>query len=112
MLNLDFARNTRRMNVASPMIDILQRRHLLQNHLLLNLAMMKSKILPWRNTLQREVPKFTVWLGNLNQFTYFFQAAEEQVNLMKLLYKPICISAINICGTTVHSGLGIKPDKS
>ena len=51
MLALELVRNTTRMNVASPMVDILLRRHLLQNHLILNLAMMKSKILTWRNTL-------------------------------------------------------------
>ena len=43
MLTLDLAGNTAKMNVASPVVDVLLRRYLLQNHLLLNLAIMKSK---------------------------------------------------------------------
>ena len=43
MVTLELAENTARMNVNSPMVDILLRRQLLQNHLILNLAMMKSK---------------------------------------------------------------------
>ena len=34
--------NATRMKIASPMVDILQRKQLLQNHLILNLVMMKS----------------------------------------------------------------------
>ena len=43
MFTLELAGNTERMNVASPMVDILLRKTLLQKHLILNLAMMKSK---------------------------------------------------------------------
>ena len=43
MLTLKLAGNIARMNDTSPMVDILLRRQLLQNHLILNLAMMKSK---------------------------------------------------------------------
>ena len=43
MFTLELAGNTAGMNVTSPMADILLRRQLLQNHLILNLAIMKSK---------------------------------------------------------------------
>ena len=43
MLTLELTGSTTRMNVASPMVNILLRRQLLQNLLILNLAMMKSK---------------------------------------------------------------------
>ena len=43
MLIVERAGNTTRMNVASAMIDLLLRKQLLQKHLILNLAMMKSK---------------------------------------------------------------------
>ena len=43
MLTLELAGNTTRMNVASRMVDILLRRQLLQNNLILNLAVMKNK---------------------------------------------------------------------
>ena len=43
MLILEFAGNTTRMNVAFSMVDFLQRRQLLQNQLILNLAKIKNK---------------------------------------------------------------------
>ena len=43
MLTLELTGSTTRMNVAYPTVDILLRRQLLQNLLILNLAMMKSK---------------------------------------------------------------------
>ena len=43
MVTLELAGNTRKMNVASRMVDILLRRPSLQNHLILNSAMVKSK---------------------------------------------------------------------
>ena len=47
------------MNVASPMVVILLRRQLLQNHLILNLAMRKIKeILTWRNTLLSQIKSY------------------------------------------------------
>ena len=58
----------------------------------------------------------------LSQFTYFFQAQDQQVNLIwwkqyVILYQKhwfilvgvTGISAVNIGGTTIYSGLGIKP---
>ena len=42
-LTLEFAGNTARVNVASRIVAILLRRQLLQNYLILNLAMRKSK---------------------------------------------------------------------
>ena len=43
ILTLELAGNTTRMNVTSPMVVILLGRQLLQNHLVLDLAMRKSK---------------------------------------------------------------------
>ena len=43
MLTLELAENTTGMNVNAPMVDILLIRQLMQNHLIANLAMMKSK---------------------------------------------------------------------
>ena len=43
MLTLELTENITRMNAASPIVEILLRRQLLQNHLILNLAMTKSK---------------------------------------------------------------------
>ena len=43
MLTIEPAGNTTRKIVNSAMVNILLRRQLLQNHLILNVAMMKSK---------------------------------------------------------------------
>ena len=43
MRNLKVAGNTVRINASSHTVDILLRRQLSQNHLILNLAMLKSK---------------------------------------------------------------------
>ena len=43
MLTVELAKNSTIMNVASPMVDILLRRQLLQRHLILSLAKMNSK---------------------------------------------------------------------
>ena len=43
MYILEIAGNRTKMNDPFHMVDILLRRHLLQNHLILNLAMMKRK---------------------------------------------------------------------
>ena len=43
MLIVELTGNTTRMNVDSRMVDILLRRLLLQNHLILNLVMMKAR---------------------------------------------------------------------
>ena len=43
MLTLELGVNTTRMNVTSRMVVILLRRQLMQNHLILNLAMRKAK---------------------------------------------------------------------
>ena len=43
ILILELAGNTTRMNVAFLMVDFLQRRQLLQNHLILKLAKIKNK---------------------------------------------------------------------
>ena len=43
MLILKLAGKTTRTNVASSIVDTLQRRQLLQNHLSVDLAMVKSK---------------------------------------------------------------------
>ena len=43
VLTPELAGNTTGTNVRSPMVDILLRRQLLQNLLILNLALMKSK---------------------------------------------------------------------
>ena len=46
-------------NVVSHIVDILLRRELLQNHLILNLAMMKKKkVLTWRNALLKQVKSY------------------------------------------------------
>ena len=45
-------------NVTSPMVNILLRRQLWQNHLILNLAMIKSRFLTWRNKLLRQVKSY------------------------------------------------------
>ena len=50
MLTLELAGSTTRRNVAFPMVNILLRRQLLQNHLILNLALLK-----WRNILLRQI---------------------------------------------------------
>ena len=47
------------MNVVSHIVDILLRRELLQNHLILNLAMMKKKkVLTGRNALLKQVKSY------------------------------------------------------
>ena len=43
MLTLELGVNTTRMNVTSRMVVILLRRQLMQNHLILNLAMRKAR---------------------------------------------------------------------
>ena len=43
MLTLEVAGNTTRMNVAPPMVDFLQKRLLLQNQLIPNLAKIKTR---------------------------------------------------------------------
>ena len=43
MLTLELGVNTARMNVTSHMVVILLRRQLMQNHLILNLAMRKAR---------------------------------------------------------------------
>ena len=40
---LEFAGNAARVNVSFPVVDILLKRQVLQNHLILNLMIMKSK---------------------------------------------------------------------
>ena len=44
ILTLELAGNTGRRNSASSMVDVLSRRQLLQNHLMLKLAMIKTKM--------------------------------------------------------------------
>ena len=59
MRTLELAGNTTRMNVISHIVDILLRRELLQNHLILNLAMMKKKkVLTWRNASLKQVKSY------------------------------------------------------
>ena len=55
MFILELAGNTRRMNVAFPMVDFLQRRQLLQSQLILKLAKIKNKILTRRKTVLEKV---------------------------------------------------------
>ena len=43
MLTLELGVNTARMNVTSRMVVILLRRQIMQNHLILNLAMRKAR---------------------------------------------------------------------
>ena len=43
MLTLELGVNTTRMNVTSRMVVILLRRQIMQNHLILNLAMRKAR---------------------------------------------------------------------
>ena len=57
MLTLEFIENTIRTNVACHMVDTLLRRRLLQNHLIVNLEVLKSTLV-WRNTLLREVKRY------------------------------------------------------
>ena len=57
MQTLDLAGNTAKMNVASPVVDVLLRRYLLQNHLLLNLAIMKSKRFYHRENINKASQK-------------------------------------------------------
>ena len=65
MLILEHARNTKRMNIAFPMVHFLQRRQLLQNQLILKLAKIKKQeILTWRKTVLRKVKNYID--GNLN----------------------------------------------
>ena len=44
ILTLELAGNTRRRNIASSMVNVLSRRQLLRNHLMLKLAMIKTKM--------------------------------------------------------------------
>ena len=59
MITLELAGNTTRIDVAFPMINILLRRQLFQNCVILRLAMMKRKtFLTRRNTLIRQVKNY------------------------------------------------------
>ena len=53
MLTLELAENMRRLNVASPMVDLLLRKQLLQNHSKFSIDE-KQKILTQINTLLRQ----------------------------------------------------------
>ena len=58
MPTLQLSGNTIRMYVACHMVNILLRRELLQNHLIVNLAKLKSKVFTRRNTLLKQVKNY------------------------------------------------------
>ena len=67
MYTLQFPGNTARNNVASPMVNILLRRQLLQNSKLLDFKSSnngKQEVLPWLNTSPKQVKSYTE--NNLN----------------------------------------------
>lgn len=59
LLTLELAGNGIIMNIISRIFNPLLRRELLQNHLILNLAMMKKKkVLTWRNASLKQVKSY------------------------------------------------------
>ena len=65
MHTLELAENAARMNVASHMVDILLRRQLSQNDLVLNLAVMKRKGFNMENTLLQKIKGYNYINVNL-----------------------------------------------